>query len=484
MRIIKLLTPFVVTAAMLCGCGQELESEINLLDKRITNLEERCSKLNDNINALKAIAESFDKYDFVKSIKPSYNTEGQIIAYNITFTNTGTVTIHNGVDADTPLIGLDKDRNGRYYWTVTYSDGIVNPLYLSNSGGQLVYASAVTPVIRIQDGDWMISYDNSITWNYLGKATGTSGNEFVTDVTAFRDFVQISFIDGTTVNIPTQYGFDLFRASVNSANDNLSSLKELITSLDSKLTAKDVSPILSGTDTIGCNLILSDGKKLAFFNANSTTLPELSSMKDEDGNYCWAIRYPGETDFSFILNGKDRVKMNVNEVVSPRVGLQRDTLDNLYYWTVSYDGGETYDWLLSGGSKVAASTEHIDNPVTSIVEESALYYTITVNGQAFNVPRYASLGLTLSTYDVKMAASDTCTVSYFIETADEETDMLAVAQDEGFSASIVKRNITRGDICIISPNTFRKGSTSRVSFIVSDGRGTINTSVINISYGE
>lgn len=484
MKRFRTLIYVLAAAALLCGCTQQLDSEMTLLDKRITNLEERCSKLNENINALHKIAASFETYDFVKSVKPVYNTDGIVIAYNITFTNAGTVTIHNGVDADTPVIGLEKDRNGRYYWTVTYSDGIVNPLYLSNSGGQLVYASAVVPVIKIENGNWMISYDNSLTWSYLGKATGTSGNEFVQDVSVFDSFVQFSFIDGTTVNIPTQSGFEAFHTALDLCNYNLSSLKELIASLDSKLTAKDITPILSGTDTIGCQLILSDGKKLAFFNANSTTLPELSSMKDTDGNYYWAIRYPEDTEFSWVLNGTEKVKMNVNEVVSPRVGLQRDTTDNLYYWTISYDDGKTYDWLLSGSSKVAASTEHVSNPVTSLVESTSLYYIITVNGQAFYVPRYNSIGLTLDTYNVKMGASDTCLVSYFIEKVDEETDMLAISQGEGFSVWIQKRNLTRGDIYIVSPETFRKGDKSSVSFIVSDGRGSINTAVINITYGE
>lgn len=484
MRIIRTLTPLLAAAALLCGCAQQLESEINILDKRITALEEKCSKLNDNLKALQAIATSFDKYDFVKDVKPVYNTDGQVIAYNITFTNAGTVTIHNGVNADTPSIGLEKDRNGRYYWTVTYSDGIVNPLYLSNSGGQLVYASSVLPVIKIEDGKWMISYDNSMTWSYLGKATGSSGNEFVSDVTPFSDFVQISFIDGTSVCVPTQDGFDLYKSRMDYVNYNLTSLKDLVASLDSKITAKDITPIISGKDTIGCSLILSNGKELAFFNANSTTLPELSAMKDSDGNYCWSIRYPGETEFSWVLNGTERVRMNVNEVVSPKVGLQRDTTDNLYYWTVSYDGGHTYDWLLSNGSKVAASAEHVSNPVTSIVESSALYYTITVNGQAFNVPRYTSLGVSISTPEVRMSESDTCTVSYFIENVDEETDMLAITQNDGFSVRIVKRNISRGDIYIISPESFRKGDRSRISFVVSDGRGSINTSVINVIYGE
>ena len=107
------------TLTLLAGCNKELESEIGLLDRRITALEERSSNINETIRGLGAVVNSFRNYDFVSDVKPVYNTFGTVIAYRITFTNSGTVTIHNGANADTPTIGVEKDKNGLYYWTVT-----------------------------------------------------------------------------------------------------------------------------------------------------------------------------------------------------------------------------------------------------------------------------------------------------------------------------------------------------------------------------
>lgn len=472
---------------LLAGCNKELENEINLLDRRITALEERSSKLNETIKGLGTVVNSFKNYDFVSDVKPVYNTFGTVIAYRITFTNSGTVTIHNGTDADTPTIGVEKDKNGLFYWTVTYSDGVTNPIYLSNSG-QLVYASSVTPEIKIESGNWMISYDSGATWNYLGKATGASGNAFVQSIDNYESFVRFNFVDGTSVLVPTASYYETCLKMLGRVNDNLESLKQLISSLDKKATATDLIPIMQGKDTIGCRITFEgEGvpQSISFFNANTTTLPEIQAVKDEaDGNYYWAVRYPGASEAEWVLCGDDKVRMNVIQGASPKIGLERNEEDNLYYWTVSYDGGETWTWLLDDkGKMVAATSAEVSNPVTSLIATSPLYYTMTVNGTAVVIPRYNSLGITLETTRVTMSASDTCSIPYFISSADQFTEILPIAADPGFKCWVEKVNLTRGSLLITSPESFRSG-TSSVSMLISDGKGTLNTVVVDITYGE
>ena len=486
MRYLRKTAYILLSALVLCGCSKELENEISLLDRRITALEERSSKMNETIKGLKTIVESFQNYDFVTDVKPVYNTFGTVVAYRITFTNSGTVTIHNGVDADTPIIGVEKDRNGQYYWTVTYSDGVANPIYLSNSG-QLVYASSVTPEIKIESGNWMISYDNGTSWNYLGKATGAAGNAFVQSIDKYPSFVRFNFIDGTSVLVPTASSFENCRNAIDDVNSNLKSLKELLVSLDKKAMATDLIPIMEGKDTIGCRItFVGEGvpSSISFFNATTTTLPEIQALKDDsDGNYYWAVKYPGSEKAEWILCGESKVRMNVLQGTSPKVGLERNETDNLYYWTVSYDGGGTFAWLLDDtGNMIAATSAEVSNPVTSLIETSSLYYTMTVNGAAVVIPRYNSLGVILDRTSVTMAASDTCSIPYFISAADQYTEILPIAADSGFKCWIEKVNLTRGLLVIASPESFQSGSSS-VSMLVSDGRGTMNTVVVNITYG-
>ena len=487
MKALKRTALALMFALTLCGCNNEIENEINLLDRRITALEEKSARMNETIKGLKAIVDSFENYDFVTDVKPVYNTFGKVVAYKITFTNSGTVTIHNGTDADTPVIGVEKDRNGQYYWTVTYSDGVTNPIYLSNTG-QLVYASAVVPEIKIESGNWMISYDSGTTWNYLGKATGAAGNAFVQSIDNYDSFVRFNFIDGTSVLVPTASSFEYCTAGVQGVNSNLESLRQLIASLDNKASVTDLVPIMDGKDTIGCTILLTgDGvpSSLSFFNATSTTLPEIRAVKDEaDGNWYWAIKYPDKDETEWILCGESRVRMNVIQGISPKVGLERNEADNLYYWTVSYDGGETYTWLLDdNGNMIAATSAEVSNPVTSLIETSALYYTMTVNGTVVVIPRYNSLGVTMERTSVRMHASDTCSISYFIASADQFTEILPIPADPGFKSWVEKVNLTRGSLIITSPETFKSGKSS-VSLLVSDGRGTMNTVVIDITYGE
>ena len=370
------------TALMLCSCMNEIENDIKLLDKRIAALEERSSYMNETIKGLGAIVQSFDNYDFISDVKPVYNTKGQVVAYRLIFTNSGEVVIHNGENADTPIIGVEKDRNGQYYWTVTYSDGVANPIYLSNTG-QLVYASALTPEIKIEDGNWMISYDKGASWNYLGKATGAAGNAFVQSLDTYPGFVRFNFIDGTSVNVPTYSMFQSSKAGLENLNSNLESLKALITSVEGKASVTDMIPIMNGADTIGCKITLKGENlaynELSFFCATTTSLPEIKAVKEADGNYYWAIQYPGEASYQWILCGEDKVRMNVIQGTSPKIGLERDEYDNLYYWTISYDGGETFDWLLdNSGDKVAATASEVSNPITSLIETSPLFYTMTV----------------------------------------------------------------------------------------------------------
>ncbi|MBR6269942.1 MAG: hypothetical protein IKR30_05155 [Bacteroidales bacterium] len=487
MKMIRKTLFAFLCALSIFGCSKEIENDISLLDRRITALEERSAKMNETIKGLRAVVESFNNYDFIKDVKPVYNTFGTVVAYNITFTNSGTITIHNGVDADTPIIGVEKDRNGQYYWTVTYSDGVTNPIYLSNSG-QLVYATAVTPEIKIESGNWMISYDNGDSWNYLGKATGNSGNAFVSSIDNYGSFVRFNFIDGTSVNVPTESFYNICRQWMDDVNTNLESLKSLLASLENKASVTDLIPIMDGADTIGCKIVFT-GKdvpeSVSFFNASTTTLPQIQAVKDEaDGNYYWAIKYPDKDEPEWILCGESRVRMNVLQGTSPKVGLERYEPDNLYYWTVSYDGGETYTWFLDeNGDMVAATSAEVSNPVTSLIETSSLYYTMTVNGTVVVIPRYNSLGVTLERTEVRMHASDTCSIPYFITSADQFTEILPITADAGFKAWVEKVNITRGSLVITSPESFKSG-TSSVSLLVSDGRGTMNNVVVKIIYGE
>ena len=101
----------------------EQEQTLNDHEKRIVALEELCRQLNTNIDALQTIVEALEKKDYVTNVSP-VREDGEIVGYTISFANSDTITIYNGKDGVdgkdgyTPQIGVMKDTDGIYYWTV------------------------------------------------------------------------------------------------------------------------------------------------------------------------------------------------------------------------------------------------------------------------------------------------------------------------------------------------------------------------------
>ena len=114
-----------------------------------------------------------------------------------------TATIKNGKDSGTiPVIGVRKDTDGCYYWTL---DGE----WLTDEKGNKVKAQGtdgkdgvdgedgndgadgedgtdgtngkdgITPQLKIENGRWMLSMDDGKTWTDIGQATGADGKDGV-----------------------------------------------------------------------------------------------------------------------------------------------------------------------------------------------------------------------------------------------------------------------------------------------------------------
>ena len=141
---------------------------------------------------------------------------GVEIGYKIEFAKSDPIHIYHGKagadgargeDGYTPLIGVKKDKDGIYYWTLdgnwlTDNDG--NKVRAQGLDGKDGYngkdgkdgedgkdgkdgkdgyngkdgkdgyngKNGVTPKLRIKDGNWEVSYNNGVSWETLGSATG------------------------------------------------------------------------------------------------------------------------------------------------------------------------------------------------------------------------------------------------------------------------------------------------------------------------
>ncbi|MBQ2374156.1 MAG: leucine-rich repeat protein [Alistipes sp.] len=215
----KKLFTYLLSAVMILavGCSEgfddsEIWDKLNSLENRVAALEQLCKEMNTNISSLSDIVKSLQNNDYVTNIAP-ITEDGKVIGYTITFSKSGSVTIYHGKDgkdgADgyTPVIGVAKDTDGIYYWTL---DGD----WLLDKDGNKVKAEGkdglngkdgITPKLKIENGYWLISYDNGSTWQELGKATGEDGKDgdsMFKEVTYDDDFVYITLTDGSVLTIP------------------------------------------------------------------------------------------------------------------------------------------------------------------------------------------------------------------------------------------------------------------------------------------
>ena len=236
----------LVVVMLFTACHDKLWDSIEDLDSRVTKLEELCKEMNTNISALQTIVSVIQENDFITGIVP-IEKGGEVIGYTIMFGKHEPITIYNGEDGKdgangangldgkdgyTPILGVAKDTDGVYYWTLDGEwllDADGNKLRVTGRDGKdgedgkdgvdgkdgadgkngedgkdgadgkdgvdgedgkdgqdgtngtngTDGKDGVTPQLKIENGYWYISYDKGATWTELGKAVGEDGKDGV-----------------------------------------------------------------------------------------------------------------------------------------------------------------------------------------------------------------------------------------------------------------------------------------------------------------
>lgn len=238
-----LLSVVIVTTLVLTSCQfddsalwsklDEYGQSIKDHEQRISALEELCKQMNTNIEALQTLVDALEKRDYITNISP-IREDGEVIGYTISFAYSDTITIYHGQDgkdgangADgkdgyTPQIGVMKDTDNIYYWTLDgewlldakgnkiQANG-VNGIDGTNGSNGTNGTNGVTPQLKIENDYWYVSYDNGATWEKLGKATGNDGidgengedgDSIFKSVTQDDEYVYFNLSDGTMITLP------------------------------------------------------------------------------------------------------------------------------------------------------------------------------------------------------------------------------------------------------------------------------------------
>lgn len=239
----------IALAIVVSSCSKfddtDIWNKLNDHEERISNLEELCKQMNTNISALQAVVNALQKNDYITNVSP-VRKDGEEIGYTITFAYGDTITIYHGTngkdgangkdgkDGYTPQIGVMKDTDGIYYWTVdgewlldgkgnkVQANGVNGADGTNGSNGQdgtngkdgIDGADGITPRLKIENDYWYVSYDNGATWTELGKATGEDGadgsdgadgedgDSIFKSVTQDDEYVYFNLADGTMITLP------------------------------------------------------------------------------------------------------------------------------------------------------------------------------------------------------------------------------------------------------------------------------------------
>lgn len=235
----------------------DLVERVDNLEGRLAKLEEQCKQINANINSLQIIVNALKEANHITSIS-NLVENGVEIGYKIEFAKSDPIHIYHGKagadgargeDGYTPLIGVKKDKDGIYYWTLDGSwlvDNDGNKVRAQGLDGKDGYngkdgkdgedgkdgkdgkdgyngsdgkdgkdgyngkdgkdgyngKNGVTPKLRIKDGNWEVSYNNGVSWETLGSATGGVVPCPIKSVEVKGRYVLFTLNSGDEIKIP------------------------------------------------------------------------------------------------------------------------------------------------------------------------------------------------------------------------------------------------------------------------------------------
>lgn len=197
-----------------------LVARMDKAEADIKELQTLVNQLNSTLSGLATTVDALKAQDRIVSVTELADKSGWVVE----FSQTGKITIYNGKngidgkdgkdgtngtdgvngqDGKTPTIGVKLDVDGNYYWTV-------NGDYLLDENGNKIAATAhvATPQLRINNGNFEISYNGGVTWEIIGEA-GNTGAVIFSKVEDGTDAVTFTLGDGTTIVIPKAGAFSI-----------------------------------------------------------------------------------------------------------------------------------------------------------------------------------------------------------------------------------------------------------------------------------
>ena len=362
--IMQKLLPLLMCVLLLLGCSDKyddsaLRNDLNDLENRVAKLEDLCKQMNTNISSLQTIVTALQNNVYVTGTTPLMK-DGKEIGYTITFSKGNPITIYHGKDGQdgedgtTPTIGVKKDTDGVYYWTlngefIVVDDGKIQAEGKDGTNG----TNGTTPQFKIENDYWFVSYDNGTNWTQLGKATGEDGvgsdSMFSgVDYETSTDYIIFTLSNGTQIKLPTWSAFEALQRLCNETNTNLSALQTIVTALQNNDYITSVDPLTENGKVVGYTIKFAKSNPIVIYNGKDGAdgvdgnTPVIGVKKDTDGIYYWTL------DGEFIVVDGQKIKAqgtdgnngaDGSDGVTPKLEIQEG------YWWISYDNGTNWTQL-------------------------------------------------------------------------------------------------------------------------------------------
>ena len=488
----------------------DLWDSIHQLDGRVTSLEELCKQMNGNIGALQTLLQALQSNVSITKVNP-VTEGGKTVGYTISFSKGDPITIYHGEKGDkgdtgiagkdgvTPVVGVRRDTDNVYYWTL-------NGEWLIDDAGNKVKAvgengkdgengidgkpgmDGITPQLKIENGRWWLSMNNGSTWSNIGQATGDTGKDGVDgddmfsdiDYTSSQDFVTFTLSNGTVIKLPTWYAFGELQSLCEQMNTDISSIQSIIEALQQKDGITNVVPLNDNGKVIGYKLYFEKREPITIYHGKDGAdgndgqdgsdgkdgvTPVVGVKQDTDGIYYWTLN----SDWMKDDNGNKIKAQGVDgsdgqdgtdgtNGVTPQLKIEEDG-----YWYISYDNGSNWTKL---GKATGADGTSGDAFFKNVTEDDDYVYLEMQAGNIISVPKHKKLSITFNeTEDIRVLANQTYPIQYTITGATDKTVLKALAQD-GFRAVVKSLGNASGVIEVTTPGTILS---SEVLVFVSDG---------------
>lgn len=405
----------VAIAAMMTftGCydDSDLQTRMEQAEADIAELQQLVKDINTNISSLVTVVDALKNSDQITSVTPLSDGSG----YTITFSKSGTITIYNGkngvdgtngtngengADGHTPVISVKLDQDGQYYWTV---DGE----YLTDAEGKKIPATAhiATPQIRINEGNFEISYNEGLTWEVIGNA-GASDDVVFKQVIDGPASVLFVLSDGTQIEIPKTQQF-----VINVTSTDVIASPGQMAFVDFTVSGADENTVVDAFGTKGYEA------SVMMMNASTGSLTITVPDPMTDGKvYLMAVKSDGSTA-ARIFSCEEGVFSVDETAFAAKVPAAGGTVEvpvttNISGWGVMVDPGNL--WIKHVETK-AVRTETV---VLSVEENTS---TEERTGKVIIMPPMETGGMMMTYTIVQAGASDTPPVVTGGGSADLET---------------------------------------------------------------